>query len=84
MLKTTAEARFCGVLGYTEEPLAFCDYNRDPRPGIVDASQTPVAGGRLVRDRTWFGSGRGIANRMLSVVESVFEQWCRQRFGLLM
>ena len=32
-----------GVLGYTEEPLASCDFNHDPRSGIVDASQTRVS-----------------------------------------
>lgn len=32
-----------GVLGYTEEPLASCDFNHDPRSGIVDSSQTRVS-----------------------------------------
>jgi erythrose-4-phosphate dehydrogenase len=55
------------VLGYTEEPLASCDFNRDPRSSIVDACQTRVSGGRLVKVLTWFDNEWGYANRMLDV-----------------
>ncbi|MBB5211275.1 type I glyceraldehyde-3-phosphate dehydrogenase [Microbulbifer hydrolyticus] len=71
VLKRAAETRFEGVLGYTEEPLASCDYNHDPRSGIVDASQTRVAGGRLVKVLIWFDNEWGFANRMLDVVRSL-------------
>jgi glyceraldehyde-3-phosphate dehydrogenase type I len=56
------------ILGYTEEPLASCDFNHDPRSGIVDASQTRVAGDTLVKVLTWFDNEWGFANRMLDVV----------------
>ena len=56
-----------GILGYTDEPLASCDFNHDPRSGIVDASQTRVAG-VLVNVLTWFDNEWGYANRMLDVV----------------
>jgi erythrose-4-phosphate dehydrogenase len=55
------------VLGYTEEPLASCDFIHDPRSGIVDASQTRVSGRRLVKVLTWFDNEWGFANRMLDV-----------------
>lgn len=57
-----------GILGYTEEPLASCDFNHDPRSGIVDASQTRVSGKRLVKVLVWFDNEWGYANRMLDVV----------------
>ena len=44
-----AQSGFHGVLGYTEEPLASCDFNHDDRSSIVDASQTRVSGERLVK-----------------------------------
>jgi len=66
-LSEAATSRFCGVLGYTEEPLASCDFNHDPRSSIVDASQTRVSGGRLVKVLTWFDNEWGYANRMLDV-----------------
>lgn len=60
---------FRGVLGYTEEPLASCDFNRDPRSSIVDACQTRVSGARLVKVLTWFDNEWGYANRMLDVAQ---------------
>ena len=59
-----------GVLGYTEEPLASCDFNHDPRSGIVDASQTRVSQQRLVKVLTWFDHEWGYANRMLDTLLS--------------
>lgn len=59
------------ILGYTEEPLASCDFNHDPRSGIVDASQTRVAGNTLVKVLTWFDNEWGFANRMLDVVKQL-------------
>lgn len=67
LLHDAAQSRFEGVLGYTEEPLASCDFNHDPHSGIVDASQTRVSGGRLVKVLIWFDNEWGFANRMLDV-----------------
>jgi len=67
VLAEAAAERFNGVLGYTEEPLASCDFNHDPRSSIVDASQTRVSGSRLVKVLTWFDNEWGYANRMLDV-----------------
>ena len=73
MLAEAAARRFAGVLGYTEEPLASCDFNHDPRSCTVDASQTRVSGGRLVKVLIWFDNEWGYANRMLDVAG----HWCR-------
>jgi erythrose-4-phosphate dehydrogenase len=67
ILKNASLSRFDGVLGYTEELLASCDFNHDPRSGIVDASQTRVSGARLVKVLIWFDNEWGYANRMLDV-----------------
>ncbi len=69
-LKQAADTRFNGVLGYTEELLASCDFNHDSRSGVVDAGQTRVAGKRLVKVLTWFDNEWGYANRMLDVVNA--------------
>ena len=66
-LAEAAAQRFEGVLGYTEEPLASCDFNRDSRSSIIDACQTRVSGRRLVKVLTWFDNEWGYANRMLDV-----------------
>ncbi len=67
ILRAASQSRFDGVLGYTEELLASCDFNHDPRSCIVDASQTRVSGGSLVKILTWFDNEWGYANRMLDV-----------------
>lgn len=67
LLAEAARSRFDGVLGYTEELLASCDFNHDARSSIVDASQTRVSGKRLVKVLTWFDNEWAYANRMLDV-----------------
>jgi erythrose-4-phosphate dehydrogenase len=66
-LHDAAQSGFDGVLGYTEELLASCDFNHDARSSIIDASQTRVSGSRLVKVLTWFDNEWGYANRMLDV-----------------
>lgn len=66
-LAAAASGAYGAILGYTEEPLASSDFNHDPRSGIVDASQTRVAGD-LVNVLIWFDNEWGYANRMLDVV----------------
>ena len=61
-----------GVLGYTEEHLASCDFNHDPRSGVVDASQTRVSQQKLVKVFIWFDNEWGYANRMLDTLH----YWC--------
>ena len=68
LLRTAAGREFPGILGYTEEPLASCDFNHDPRSAIVDASQTRVGGKRLVKVLLWFDNEWGYANRMLDIL----------------
>ncbi|UTW44559.1 type I glyceraldehyde-3-phosphate dehydrogenase [bacterium SCSIO 12696] len=68
ILAEAARDRFHGVLGYTEEPLASCDFNHDPRSGIVDAGQTRVSGKRLAKVLIWFDNEWGYANRLLDVL----------------
>jgi len=67
-LQEAASGELQGILGYTEEPLASCDFNHDPRSGIIDASQTRVAGQRLVKLLIWFDNEWGYANRMIDVL----------------
>lgn len=72
-LATAAEGQFAGVLGYTEEPLASCDFNHDTRSGIVDASQTRVSQHKLIKVLVWFDNEWGYANRMLDTLLSWHE-----------
>jgi erythrose-4-phosphate dehydrogenase len=68
-LREIAGGDLMGVLGVTDEPLASCDFNHDPRSGIVDLGQTRVSG-QVVNVLVWFDNEWGYANRMLDVVQS--------------
>ena len=59
------------VLDCTDEPLASCDFNHDPRSAIVDLSQTRDSGTRLVKVLAWFDNEWAFANRMLDVAETI-------------
>ena len=65
-LQAAAETEFKGLLGYSIAPLASCDFNHDPRSGIVDAAHTRVSG-QLVNIFTWFDNEWAYANRMLEL-----------------
>lgn len=69
LLAMATRDRLAGLLGFTEEPMASVDFNHDPRSGIVDATQTRVAGGRLIKMLCWFDNEWGFANRMLDVAQ---------------
>lgn len=66
-LKAAAEAELSGVLGFTTEPLASCDFNGETCSSVVDASQTQVSGGRLVKVLIWFDNEWAYANRLLDI-----------------
>ncbi len=67
LLRNASEGALQGIMGYTEEPNASVDFNHDPRSSIIDATQTHVAGKRLVKLLCWFDNEWGFANRMLDI-----------------
>ncbi|MDY0007689.1 MAG: glyceraldehyde 3-phosphate dehydrogenase NAD-binding domain-containing protein [Spongiibacteraceae bacterium] len=75
-LAQEAAGELAGILGYTDEPLASCDFNHDPRSGIVDAGQTRAVGNQ-VSVVTWFDNEWGYANRMVDVAVA----WSQMRAG---
>lgn len=69
ILRTAAEGPLKGLIGYTEEPHASVDFNRDSRSGVVDGTQTRVSGDNLIKLMCWFDNEWGFANRMLDVAQ---------------
>ena len=72
-LANVAEGSLENILGYTEEPLASCDFNHDPRSGIVDANQTRVSQQKLIKVLIWFDNEWGYANRMLDILRHWYQ-----------
>lgn len=55
------------IIGFNDQPLASIDFNHDKRSCIVDATQTSIAGQRLLKLFIWFDNEWAYANRMLDV-----------------
>tara|TARA_Y100000782_G_scaffold28741_1_gene32182 strand:+ start:21699 stop:22727 length:1029 start_codon:yes stop_codon:yes gene_type:complete len=72
--RAAQEGALKGLLGYTEEPHASVDFNRDSRSAVVDGTQTKVSEGNLVKVVCWFDNEWGFANRMLDVALYWLEQ----------
>ena len=62
-----AEGSLAGVLDYSLEPLASCDFAGEAASAIVDAQQTQVAAGRLAKILIWFDNEWAYASRMIDV-----------------
>ena len=65
LIQSAAEGEYSSILGITREAHASIDFNHDPRSAIVDATQTRVSGGQLLKLMVWFDNEWGFANRML-------------------
>lgn len=74
-LAQAAKHKFNGVLGYTNEPVASCDFNHDSRSAVVDGSQTRVAQGTLLALHIWFDNEWAYANRMVDVAAHWASIW---------
>jgi len=73
-LREYSEQLPANVLGVSDELLASCDYNHDPRSAVVDSNQTRVAPNNLVKLLVWFDNEWAYANRMLDVAQFMSEQ----------
>ena len=60
-----------GVLAYTEEPLVSIDYNGNPASSTVDALETAVLEGKLVRILSWYDNEWGFSNRMVDTANAM-------------
>ena len=73
LFREASQGALKGYLGYTEEPHASVDFNRDRHSSVIDATQTRVSGGKLLKVICWFDNEWGFANRMLDVAERWLE-----------
>jgi glyceraldehyde 3-phosphate dehydrogenase len=66
ILKAAAESdRLRGVLVYSEDPLVSSDIVHTPASSTVDALETAVLEGKLVRVVSWYDNEWGFSNRMV-------------------
>jgi glyceraldehyde 3-phosphate dehydrogenase len=63
-IRSAAQQRLKGILGYTDEPLVSSDFNHDPHSSVFHMDQTKVMDGTLVRILSWYDNEWGFSNRM--------------------
>ena len=66
-LLAASQGPLLGILDYSLEPLASCDFAGEAASAIVDAKQTQVAAGRLAKILIWFDNEWAYASRMIDV-----------------
>jgi glyceraldehyde 3-phosphate dehydrogenase len=63
-IRTAANGRLKGILGFTDQPNVSADFNHDPHSSIFHMDQTKVMEGSMVRILTWYDNEWGFSNRM--------------------
>lgn len=71
VLKSAAEGRLKGILGYEELPLVSVDYVNDSRSSIIDAQSTMVINGTQLKILAWYDNEVGYVNRMMELVQKI-------------
>jgi glyceraldehyde 3-phosphate dehydrogenase len=68
-LKTAAEGRLKGILGYTEDPVVSTDMLHNPNSSIVDSLLTKVLDGNLLKVVAWYDNEWGYSMRCVDLIE---------------
>jgi len=66
-LKAAAEGPLKGIMNYSEEPLVSSDYNGDPASSTIDALNTMVVEGNMVKVISWYDNEWGYSNRVVDL-----------------
>ncbi len=72
ILKAASESdRLKGVLVYSEDPLVSSDIVHTPQSSTIDALETAVLEGKLVRVVSWYDNEWGFSNRMVDTAAAM-------------
>jgi glyceraldehyde 3-phosphate dehydrogenase len=63
-IRSAADGRLKGILGYTDHPNVSADFNHDPHSSIFHMDQTKVIESRMCRILSWYDNEWGFSNRM--------------------
>jgi len=70
-LRKAASGPMRGILEVCDEPLVSIDFLGNPHSSIVDAANTKVLGGNLVKVLSWYDNEWGYANRVTELAALV-------------
>jgi glyceraldehyde 3-phosphate dehydrogenase len=63
-IRSAANGKLKGILGYTDEKLVSSDFNHDPHSSVFHTDQTKVMEGSFCRVLSWYDNEWGFSNRM--------------------
>jgi len=69
--KKAASGPLKGILEYCEEPLVSIDFRGNPASSIVDAENTMVIDGNMVKVLAWYDNEWGYSNRVIDLVSLI-------------
>ncbi len=70
-LQAASEGAMKGILGYSVDPVASMDFNGDPRSSIVDAPETKVMGGNMIKVFSWYDNETGYSTRCVDLASKL-------------
>ncbi|MFA6457929.1 MAG: type I glyceraldehyde-3-phosphate dehydrogenase [Patescibacteria group bacterium] len=68
-MQKASQNELAGILEYETRPLVSMDFKGDPASSIVDAANTMVVGGNLVKVVAWYDNEWGYSNRLVELAE---------------
>jgi glyceraldehyde 3-phosphate dehydrogenase len=71
VMKKASENELKGILEYCELPLVSRDFNGSPASSTLDAPNTNVIGGKMVKVLTWYDNEWGYSHRVVDLVNYV-------------
>jgi glyceraldehyde 3-phosphate dehydrogenase len=70
-MKQASENELKGILDYCELPLVSRDFNGSPASSTLDAPNTNVIGGKMVKVLTWYDNEWGYSHRVVDLTNYV-------------
>lgn len=74
LLKAAANGELKGILQFEEAPLVSSDFKKNPNSSIVDAENTKVIGGNLVKVLSWYDNEWGYSCRVVDLIRYLAAQ----------
>ena len=74
VLKDAANEEMKGILAFSEEPLVSIDFRGNPHSSIVDAENTKVVGGTMLKILSWYDNEWGYSCRVRDLVKFIADK----------
>lgn len=72
--RAAADGPLKGILEYCDEPLVSIDFKGNPASSIIDAGNTIVIGGSMVKVLAWYDNEWGYSNRLIDLISFIAKQ----------